>query len=136
MRTDEELRPHQFSGVSSQLDAPSNTYILPWQIRLQASQMRPDETGSTSAKVFPITGNWNDDRQIGLVPFCAKQIPQYIESARLKETQALLKFGRDNQWPIRMSVITSIGQESSGMTKKSQLLGAGPNSWEKQRQNK
>jgi hypothetical protein len=35
-------------------------------------------------------------------------MPTYIETTRLKETQALLKFGRDSDWPLKITVGTAI----------------------------
>jgi hypothetical protein len=96
--------------ISMQFDEPSNTYYQPWQVRLEAFDMRSGEKGYRAAKVFPIQGNWYDDRIAAPVPYCAKEIPQHIEAARLKETQALLKLGRDNQWPIKMTIVSAVSE--------------------------
>jgi hypothetical protein len=37
---------------------------------------------------------------------CAKEIPTFIEATRVKETQALLRFGRDSGWPLRVTFAT------------------------------
>jgi hypothetical protein len=96
--------------ISYQYHEPTKTYLQPWQVRLEAIDMRAGERGERSAKIFPIQGNWDDERIAEPVPYCAREIPKYIEAARLKETQALLKLGRDNQWPIRMTIVSAVSE--------------------------
>jgi hypothetical protein len=38
---------------------------------------------------------------------CAKEIPTFVESSRPKESQALLRFGRDSNWPLKVTIATT-----------------------------
>jgi hypothetical protein len=87
--------------------------MLPWNVRLEGLHLRTDELGARAAKVCSVAGTWDNNRHVGAIPLCAKQIPNDIEAARLKETQALLKFGRDNQWPIKMSTVCAVSEHNT-----------------------
>jgi hypothetical protein len=83
--TDGELS-QRLMYIGTLYHEPTKTFYQPWQIRLEAFDMRSGERGYRAAKIFPIQGNWDDDRIAEPVPYSAKEIPQYIEAARLKET--------------------------------------------------
>jgi hypothetical protein len=106
---DKELT-ERFSCITAQLDEKTNMYMLPWQVRLEALNFRAGESGEKVAKACPVQGNWDDERRIGWVPFCAKSIPTFIEATREKEVKALLKFGRDNQWPTKMTLVSAVSE--------------------------
>jgi hypothetical protein len=44
---------------------------------------------------------------------CAKEIPTYYEAIRGKETNALLRFGHDNQWPLQISMVCAVSNENT-----------------------
>jgi hypothetical protein len=50
--------------ITSHLHEPTNSYMQPWQVRLESIQMRSGEKGERSAKIFPAQGNWDDERRI------------------------------------------------------------------------
>jgi hypothetical protein len=83
-------------------------YINPWQIRLEGVPMRSGEQESRTAKYCLLGNGWDDERQLPPLPICAKQIPTFYYATRGKETNALLKFAHDNQWPLRISVVCAI----------------------------
>jgi hypothetical protein len=35
---------------------------------------------------------------------CAKEMPTFVEATTVKETQAMLRFGRDSDWPIKITL--------------------------------
>jgi hypothetical protein len=44
---------------------------------------------------------------------CAKEIPTFVEATRVKETQALLRFGRDSNWPLKVTFATMASPNTS-----------------------
>jgi hypothetical protein len=83
-------------------------HVSPWQIRLEGLFMRSGEQGQRVARFCALGNGWDDERQLPPVPYCAKCIPTYYDAARGKETNALLKFGHDNQWPLAISAVFPI----------------------------
>jgi hypothetical protein len=47
------------------------------------------------------------------VPLCARQLPTFIEASRPQETRALLKFGRDPNWPLEITAASAIDEFTS-----------------------
>jgi hypothetical protein len=81
----------------------SQTHPL-WQIRLAKVSLRIGELGTPGAAVYKVEGQWDDFRQIPEPPMCAKEMPTFIEATIVKETQAMLRFGRDSNWPIKITL--------------------------------
>jgi hypothetical protein len=75
--------------------------------------LRWGETGEIIAKAIPVAGSWDDDRVGEQVPLFAKEMPTFVETTSLKETQGPLKFGRDSQWPIKMTVASAVDEFTS-----------------------
>jgi hypothetical protein len=93
--------------ITSQLDSTGHQYIRPWQIHLLKLPIRSGELGTPAAKVCRVSGQWDDFRRVQTAPMCAKEIPTFAEATRVKETQALLRFGRDSNWPLKVTFATS-----------------------------
>jgi hypothetical protein len=93
-------------NITSQLDSTGLQYIRPWQIHLLKLPIRSGELGTPAARVCKVVGQWDDYRCVRTAPMCAKEIPTFIEATRVKETQALLRFGRDSAWPLKVSFAT------------------------------
>jgi hypothetical protein len=72
--------------------------------------LRIGELGTPGAGVYKIVGNWDDDRQIPEPPMCAKEIPTFTEATTVKETQAMLRFGRDSNWPLKITLAARASQ--------------------------
>jgi hypothetical protein len=72
--------------------------------------LRTGDDGDSAAIVSRATGSWDDDRVDQKPPLCAKEIPTFVETTRPKETQSLLRFGRDSNWPLKITVATAIDQ--------------------------
>jgi hypothetical protein len=82
--------------ITSRLDQTGASDILPWQVRLERRQLRTGEDADSAAIVYLASGSWDDDRDDERPPLCAKEMPTSIETTRPKETQSLLRFGRDS----------------------------------------
>jgi hypothetical protein len=76
----------------------------PWQIHLAKASLRIGELGTPGAEVYKAVGSWDDFRQIPEPPMCAKEMPTFVEATTVKETQAMLRFGRDSNWPIKITL--------------------------------
>jgi hypothetical protein len=94
--------------ITYQLHEITKMYISPWQIRREGLFMRAGEKDQRVAAYCALGNGWDDERQLPPVPFCAKRIPTHYDAARGEETNALLKFGHDNQWPLAISVVFPI----------------------------
>jgi hypothetical protein len=68
--------------------------------------LRTGELGLPTAEVYKAIGRWDDYRQIPTPPMCAKEMPAFVEATTVKESQAMLRFGRDSNWPIKITVAT------------------------------
>jgi hypothetical protein len=44
---------------------------------------------------------------------CAKEMPTFVEATRVKETRALLRFGRDSNWPLKVTFATMASPKTS-----------------------
>jgi hypothetical protein len=60
-----------------------------------------------------VEGTWDDNITMPKIPLSAMTPPTFIEASRTKEIQALLKFGKDSAWPLRITVATAIYLETS-----------------------
>jgi hypothetical protein len=100
--------------ITSQWNESTKQYHLPWKIRLDAQPWRVGEKGDILAIVRPVEGSWNDERASIKVPLCAMQSPTFVEATRQKEIQAILKFGRDSNWPLRITAAAVIAGKESG----------------------
>jgi hypothetical protein len=96
--------------ITYQYHELTKMYINPWQIRLEALPMRSGEAGNRSARYCLLGNGWDDERCVPTPPLCAKEIPTCYDAARPKETNALLKFAHDNQWPLKISAVCQIDQ--------------------------
>jgi hypothetical protein len=96
----------RMANITSQTDPTGSQYILPWQIHLVKVQLRTGELGTPAAAVYKAEGRWDDYRRADTPPMCAKEMPSFIEATTVKETQAILRFGRDSNWPIKITVAT------------------------------
>jgi hypothetical protein len=106
-QTNDELTSRMMC-ITSKVDPTGKLYVQPWQIRVEKLSLRSGEEGETVAVVHKIEGPLTDDRIIPEPPLCAHEMPTFVETTRLKETQALLKFGRDSNWPLKTTVATAI----------------------------
>jgi hypothetical protein len=94
-------------NITAQTDHSGTQSERPWQIHLVKSQLRVGELGTPAATVYKVEGSWDDYRTVPTPPMCAKEMPTFIETSRPKESQALLRFGRDSNWPLKITVATT-----------------------------
>jgi hypothetical protein len=100
-------------NITSQLDATGSQYIRPWQVHLVKTPLRVGELGTPAARVCPVSGSWDDYRQVQTPPMSAKDIPTFVEATCLKESHALLRFGRDSNWPLKVTFATTASPTST-----------------------
>jgi hypothetical protein len=93
-------------NITSQLDPSNGQYMLPWQVHLVKVSLRTGELGLPTAEVYKAIGRWDDSRRTPTPPMCAKEMPTFVETAAVKESQAMLRFGRDSNWPIKITAAT------------------------------
>jgi hypothetical protein len=80
-------------------------YKQPWGIYLSGEPWRVRETGEISVRVCPAEPEDKSGREANAeIPQSAAQPCTYIEATRPKEVKALLKFGRDSNWPLRVTL--------------------------------
>jgi hypothetical protein len=60
-----------------------------------------------------VTGTWDDENTTPKIPLCAMLQPTFTEATREKEIHALLKFGRDSTWPLKIAGASALDQETS-----------------------
>jgi hypothetical protein len=84
-----------------------------WQIHLLKIPLRSGELGTPAARVCKAIGQWDDFRCVQTAPMYAKEIPTFVEATRVKETQALLRFGRDSNWPLKVTFATMASPKTS-----------------------
>jgi hypothetical protein len=84
-----------------------------WQIHLLKLPLRSGELGTPAARICKAIGQWDDFRCIRTAPMCAEEIPTFIEATRVKETRALLRFGRDLNWPLKVTFATMASPKTS-----------------------
>jgi hypothetical protein len=109
---DLELTERMFN-ITAQLDSTGTQYVFPWQIHLVKGQLRTGEFGTPAAGVYKVEGSCDDYRRIQTPPMCAKEIPTFVEASRVKENQALLRFGRDSNWPLKITFATTASPTST-----------------------
>jgi hypothetical protein len=100
-------------NITSQLNSTGTQYVFPWQVHLEKVPLRAGELGTPAARVCVVEGQWDDYRRIQTPPMCAKEIPTFVEATRVKENQALLRFGRDSQWPLKVTIATAASPTST-----------------------
>jgi hypothetical protein len=84
-----------------------------WQIHLLKPPLRSGELGTPAARVCKAIGQWDDFRCIQTAPMCAKEMPTFVEATRVKETRALLRFGRDSNWPLKVTFAALVSPKTS-----------------------
>jgi hypothetical protein len=92
----------RMANITSQV--LGNQFHSPWQVHLAKTQLRIGELGTPGASVYKMIGKWDDYRQVEQPPVCAKEIPTFVEATTVKESQAMLRFGRDSNWPIKITL--------------------------------
>jgi hypothetical protein len=56
---------------------------------------------------------WDGTRVEETPPLCSADSPTLAEASRTKEIQALLKFGRDSSWPLKITAAVEIDDQTS-----------------------
>jgi hypothetical protein len=77
---------------------------------LTAHPWRIGELGEVCATASPDTTGWSASEMAPEIPSCAAALPTFVEATRDKEVQAMLKCGRDNQWPLRITMACNLSE--------------------------
>jgi hypothetical protein len=99
--------------ITSHWNEDAKQYETPWQVRLEAQPWRARETGEISARACPAIGTWDDSITKGNLSLCATTPPTFIEATRPKEIKALIKFGRDSAWPLKITATSALDEQIS-----------------------
>jgi hypothetical protein len=94
----------------------SNTdqkYVNPWEIALRAMPWRSGEEGETVPEAGLVDASWDGSTTETITPMCSADPPTSVEATRTREIQALLKFGRDSGWPLKINAAVEIDQQIS-----------------------
>jgi hypothetical protein len=94
-------------------DSDTNQYRNPWHILLAAQSWRTGERDEVLAQSEPVSNDWQGSIVFKDIQLCETASVTYIEAARPKEIQALLKFGRDSDWPLSEGNASVIEGETS-----------------------
>jgi hypothetical protein len=103
--------------ITSQWSEQLKQYRLPWQVRLEAQPWRIGDNGEIAARACPAAGTWDDEHTTPKISLCGMKPPTFIQTTRPIETQSLLKFGRDSDWPLRITAATAIDTFTSLSTR-------------------
>jgi ribonuclease HI len=90
----------------------------PWQIYCGQQTWRKSETGEIFLQKMPgYPADWNAEAFNPRVPFNAAQSRDFSEIRDKQEISRILKFGRDNEWPLLLSCASSLdGMNSIAVT--------------------
>jgi hypothetical protein len=89
-------------------------YGKPWQVYLSSADCREGLQGEVLLKALPAPPPGKaplaPNQQI---PWVAVPPRTYIEATRPKEIRAMLRFGRDSQWPLKITFASALDEHSS-----------------------
>jgi hypothetical protein len=109
------------------LTAPWNgqEYGAPWQIYLVQQPWGKSETGEIFLQRVPYyPADVNPEAFNPRVPFNAAQSRNFSEITDKQEISRIMKFGRDNNWPLLLSCASSLdGTDSVTVTYETSLEG-------------
>jgi hypothetical protein len=89
-------------------------YRQPWRIYLSGEPWRVAETGEISVRALAEEPVDKSGREMNAkIPECAAPSCTFTEASRPKEVKALLNFGRDSDWPLRVTHASSLDGENS-----------------------
>jgi hypothetical protein len=82
---------------------------------LAAQPWRTGEEGNVSAQPEPLSqfNTWNQKWTQDKVPLYVTLIPTRVYATRAKESAAFLKFGRDSNWPLSVTLALALDPETS-----------------------
>jgi hypothetical protein len=95
----------------SNITAPwlGNGWGTPWQIYLAAQPWRVSETGEIALAALPeYPQDQNPHSQNPRIPLNATLPRTFIRATRPKEIRRLLKFGRDSDWPLSLTIASTL----------------------------
>jgi hypothetical protein len=81
----------------------TKAYDPPWQLKLSAQPWRVGEFGEVCPLAAPVAPDYQENQVYINPPLCATMPPTFIEATREKEIKAMLKFGRDSNWPLSVT---------------------------------
>jgi hypothetical protein len=86
----------------------------PWNLLLSAQPWRISELGELCALATPLDNDQSQEKEFCYKPpLCAATLPMFIEAPRNKKIRAMLKFGRDSNWPLKITFASVIDEKTS-----------------------
>jgi hypothetical protein len=112
------LRDFTLTQYLANITAPRSENPKPWLVLLIAQPWRDSETGEIWLNASPTHPQDVDPTATNpVIPRNAAQSPCFTSTTRRKEIERLLKFGRDSNWPLSISVASSLdGLNSATVT--------------------
>jgi hypothetical protein len=105
-------------NITATWDIQANQYRQPWHVILSAQDWRTEDRGEVVALCLPDFPTDKSPNEVNsFVPQCAALPRTFIDATTPKEIEAVLKFGRDSYWPLRITIDSSLdGLDSSSRT--------------------
>jgi hypothetical protein len=111
--TDYELTQRLIFITEPWQDATKN-YRQPWRVYLSGEPWRIAKPGEISVRALAEEPEDKSGREMNAeTPLCAAPPCTFTEATRPKEVKAMLKFGRDSKWPLRVPLASSLDRENS-----------------------
>jgi hypothetical protein len=101
-------------NITPPWDIAAKACRKPWQIFLSTQQWRAEDQGEIVVQAmeeFPADKSLNEMK--GQIPWNAALPRTFIEATRPKEIKALLKFGRDSHWPLKVTIASAVDEINS-----------------------
>jgi hypothetical protein len=113
--TDHEITQYLIN-ITAPWGEAAKTYRRPWQIFLTAQQSRAGDHGEIVAQALNEPAEFqalNTNEKNARIPWNAALPRTFTEATRPKEIKALLKFGRDSDWQLRVTVASALDEVNS-----------------------
>jgi hypothetical protein len=95
--------------ITAPWDMVAHAYNSPWELVISAQPWRIGEPGDMFALAAPVDDpQWQQNEVYPILTQCAAVSPTSVEATRYKEIHAMLKFGRDSNWPL-VIIMYSLG---------------------------
>jgi hypothetical protein len=100
-------------NISAPWDAENQTYRQPWGLYLSAQDWRSGELGEVCGIADGDDSRWSANAVASEIPICAEPSPTFVEATRPKEITGMLKCGRDNNCPLKVTIAAQIFERTS-----------------------
>jgi hypothetical protein len=111
--TDQELTQYMIN-ITVPWDLAAKAYRTPWHFLISAQQLRSGDLGEILLEALTDYPESKSPREHSSpIPRNAALPRTFIEATRPKEIKAILKFGRDFDWPLKITVASALNEIDS-----------------------